>query len=205
MDCNHFKWLRYSGKNSMKASIYFTLLTIFLFSFDLPSPWFKAGTDKDSYDMGIDKASGRDGKDAATIKSIKPKIKTFGTLMQDANPEDYLGKRIRMTGYVKSSDAELAGLWLRIDGAIPREVPLSFDNMIDRGIRGTTDWTKYEIVLDVPNNATNMAFGALLEGTGQIWFDDIKFEIVDLNVPTTGRKNNHFNTIQKPDNLNFEK
>ena len=39
-------------------------------------------------------------------------------------------------------------------------------NQIDR-LKGTTDWQKYEIVLlDVPDNSSNMAFDALLNGTG---------------------------------------
>ena len=63
---------------------------------------------------------------------------------------------------------------------------LSFDNMSDRPIVGTTDWKKYDIVLDVPNNASNIAFGALLSGTGQIWFEKLTFEIVDTSVKTTG-------------------
>ena len=62
-----------------------------------------------------------------------------------------------------------------------------------------TDWKKYEIVLDVYAKATNIAYGALLSGTGQIWFANIKFEIVDNTVKTTDIKNN------EPTNLNFEK
>ena len=37
----------------------------------------------------------------------------------------------------------------------------SFDNMQDRSIRGTTDWTRYDVVLNVPENAAMMKFGFL--------------------------------------------
>ena len=84
--------------------------------------------------------------------------------------------------------ADWAGFWLRVDQE-GSEQSLSFDNMHDRPIKGTTDWKKYEIVLDVPNNASNIAFGALLAGTGQIWFANINFEIVDNSVPTTAIEN----------------
>jgi hypothetical protein len=45
------------------------------------------------------------------------------------------------------------------------------------GIKRTTDWAKYEVVLYVPQ-ATSISYGVLLSGTGQIWFKDVNFEIV---------------------------
>lgn len=60
--------------------------------------------------------------------------------------------------------------------------------MQGRPIKGTSGWKKYEIVLDVPNEASNIAFGALLNGTGQIWVDNVHFDIVGNSVPTTGQR-----------------
>jgi hypothetical protein len=184
-------------------------LTITLFSFELPTGWFKAGSDPKSYDMGIDKGAGQDGKNAATIKSNTKKIKGFGTLMQNCLPDNYLGKRVRMTGLVKTKDvSDWAGLWFRVDEKSSNN-SLSFDNMKDgkkdRSIKGTTDWTKYEIVLNVPLKASNLAYGALLVGNGQIWFDDFKFEVVDTNVPTTGKGKEEIMPNKEPVNLDFEK
>jgi hypothetical protein len=123
--------------------------------------------------------------------------------MQNSLPDKYLGKRVRMTGVLKSKDvSDWAGFWFRVDRAGSKNT-LAFDNMHDgnedRSIKGTTEWKKYEIVLDVPNQATNLAYGALLSGTGQIWFTNINFEIVDNTVKTTDIKNS------TPTNLNFEK
>ena len=185
------------------------LIAFTLASFDRPTGWFTAGSAPESYDMGIDQGAGQDGKNAATIKSKVKKINGFGTLMQDCLPDNYLGKRVRMSGMVKTKDvAEWAGLWFRIDQK-NSDRDLGFDNMHDgkkdRSIKGTTDWTRYEIVLDVPVNASNLAYGALLVGTGQIWFDDIKFEIVDNTVPTTGESSEHLMPGKEPVNLDFEK
>src|ERR1017187_3860125 len=106
-------------------------MTVTLFSFDLPTGWFKAGDKPNSYEMGIDKGAGKDGKNAATIKSIDKKIEGFGTLMQDRLPGKYLGKRIRMTGMLKTKDvSDWAGLWLRIDTKEPIKAVI-FDNMHD--------------------------------------------------------------------------
>lgn len=182
-------------------------VTFALLSFNIPTGWFSAGNKPQSYEMGIEKGAGQSGKNAATIKSKEANIDGFGTLMQQFKPGKYLGKRVRMSGYVKSEKVTAwAGLWLRVDLASSQQ-SLSFDNMENRPIKGTTDWKKYEIVLDVPNNASIIAFGALLSGTGQIWFDNIKFDIVDNSVPTTNRIDKTVREITAPSvptNLDFE-
>jgi hypothetical protein len=191
---------------SLFKNVLLVATTLIFLSFDLPTGWFNAGSKPKSYEMGIDKSAGQNGKNAATIKSIDKTIDGFGTLMQQCNPNKYLGKRIKMSGFVKTENVTgWAGLWLRVDQTGSRQ-PLSFDNMADRPIKGTTDWTKYEITLDVPNNASLIAYGALIDGTGQIWFDNITFEIISDFAPSTGSTNlKKSPTVDEPTNLDFEK
>jgi len=187
-------------KKTIVSVVILFVTSLALLSYDLPKGWHKAGSQPDKYDMGLDKGAGRNGKTVATIKSISHDITGFGTLMQQSLPDKYLGKRVRMTGYLKSEGVESwAGFWFRVDQAKSTN-SLAFDNMYDRAVKGTSGWKKYEIVLDVPANASRLAYGALLDGSGQIWFDNINFEIVSERVPTTGR-----GTLSQPQNLNFEK
>ena len=193
------------AKIAVKLTLLFTCISFF--SFDLPKYWFKAGSEPDAYEMGIDKGAGPNGGNAATIKSIKTKIKGFGCLMQNSQPDKYLGKRVRMSAYVKTKDVvDYASLWFRVD-QWGSDIPLSFDNMrdgkIDRSIKGTNDWAKYEIVLDVPEKASNIAYGAFVNGTGQIWFTNIKFEIVDKSVSSTNIREEK-RTLEEPSNLDFD-
>ncbi|MBN8697462.1 MAG: hypothetical protein J0L87_13105 [Bacteroidetes bacterium] len=183
-----------------------TALVVLLQSFDLPTGWGKAGSKPDSYEMGIDKGAGQNGTNAATVKSIDKTIEGFGTLMQQCVVGKYLGKRVRMTGFIKSENvSNWAGFWFRVDQAGTQK-SIALDNMANRPIKGTTDWTKYELVLDVPKNASLISYGALLNGTGQIWFDNITIEIVDNTIPTTAEgKNNKTGTQDEPTNLDFEK
>lgn len=162
-------------------------------SFDIPKGWFVTGNHNNKYQMGVDKGSGKDGKDAMTIKSVE-KIDDnliFGTLASMSLPTQYLGKRVRLTGYIKTKEVpHWAGFWFRIDGQKKGEV-LAFDNMkdgkTDRSITGTNDWKQYDLVLDVPFNAKEIFYGALLSGTGQIWFENVTLEIVNISIPTTGK------------------
>lgn len=185
-----------------------------LMSFEFPAGWFRGGTAWESYEIGIDKGAGQNNGNAATIKSIEKEIKGYGWLMQSCLPGKYLGKRVRMSGYMKTRDVSD---WAEFFFSVYEKVsayekdrpngPLAIDNMhdagVDRSVKGTTDWKKYEIVLNVPDNASDLEYGAFLQGTGQIWFDNITFEIVDNSVPTTGEQNIHRSIPYEPTNLDF--
>ncbi len=58
------------------------------------------------------------------------------------------------------------------------------------------------MVLDVPNNATKMAYGVLLNGNGKVWFDNLSFEVVDENTPVTDLY--AIKLQNKPKNLSVE-
>ena len=173
---------------------------------ETPRGWFAAGSRPKEYEMSLDRAAAHGGNACAYLKSVVAETGGFGTLMQMFKADEYRGKRIRMSGYVKAKDASgWAGLWMRVDGARKDEM-LAFDNMKDRAIRGTIDWKKYEIVLDVPENGEMIAFGLLLSGKGQVWMDDLQFEVVGKDVPATGRTMSgaESRSGKTPLNLNFE-
>jgi hypothetical protein len=110
--------------------------------------------------------------------------------MQNVKADAFRGTRVRMSGWVRAdSVADSAGLWMRVDGPDTRKTQhsLSFDNMENRPIKGTSDWTRYEIVLDVPPESVEIAFGILLADTGEVWLDDVQFVKVGNDVPTTNR------------------
>ncbi|HLO72403.1 MAG TPA: hypothetical protein VK164_00545 [Flavobacterium sp.] len=179
----------------MQKIILYTILIVFslvtkgvaqeLETIEKSTEWIERGSKSESYEMGLLKNSTDKEQKVLTIKSIDKKINGFGTLMQSSKPNIYSGKTVKMTGYVKSKNVKSwAGLWMRID--YYENKVLSFDNMENRPIEGTNDWDKYEIVLYVPQDATNLSYGVLLDGTGQIWFKDIQIEVVDDTVPETG-------------------
>jgi hypothetical protein len=162
--------------------------------------WFKAGSNPNGYQTRLDTSIFHTGVSSAIIESKEKKTKGFGTLMQSCSAKNYVGKRVTLSGYVKTENVKKwAGLWFRVDGENKKRV-LSFENMRKRKIKGTTEWTKYEITLDVPKNALSLNFGTLIVGSGKVWFDDIRFEVVsDLK-----RKNLVEPQILAPSNLDFE-
>ena len=178
------------------------LTAVVAYGEEIPKGWFHAGNRPKDYDMSVDRSVAHGGKASASLKSITEKTGGFGTLMQTCKADAFRGQRVRMSGYVQAKDvADWAGLWMRVDGS--QKEALTFDNMQGRPIKGTSDWTKYEIVLDVPAAAQEIAFGVLLTGKGQVWMDDLNFEVVGKDVPTTGAKMGE-ETRAMPLNLNFE-
>ena len=166
--------------------------------------WIVTGTALDKYRMGMDDKVYNTGTRSATIKSTAREWEAseFGTIMQQFSASEFLGKRVRFSGFVKTQDVTgWCGLWMRIDTAFSETLKL--DNMQDRPITGTTRWNHYSCVLDVPENAAILNIGILLYGEGQVWLDNASFEEVDHNTPTTD-----FNVDavfpDHPKNLSFE-
>lgn len=192
------------------ASVAFALSSILVVGVnaqDLPKGWIRAGQSPNDYEMALDAKGGRSGGACAYIKAKTKDAQTFGTLMQMFGADDYKGKRLRLSAWVRSDGiAKWAGLWMRIDGpAEGRAYPamLAFDNMQNRPIKGSTDWKRYDVVLDVPPQAVSVNFGILLEGAGQAWLDGVKFDVVGSEVPVTQAKQN-FTLPKAPVNLDFE-
>ena len=143
-----------------------------------------------------------DGKASAYLMSSVPKVDGFGTMMQTIMAGDYAGKRVRLRAWAKSQDVgEWAGIWMRIDRG---KTVVAFDNMQARAIRGTTEWKSYDVVLDVPTDATEISFGTLLTGGGEIWLCDMSFEPVGKDVAVTVDKSPESPKFPShPVNLNF--
>lgn len=145
-------------------------------------------SNRQNYEFKLDEIVYRSGSKSASIKS-KPdyvESKTPGLLMQKFKADAFRGKRMRLSGFLKSEKIEQGGLMFRIDGENMQV--LGYDGMKNRFVKGSTEWSKYELVLEVPEAAQQITFGALLKGAGQIWIDDFSFEEVGREIPVTAEK-----------------
>jgi hypothetical protein len=166
----------------------------------VPEGWLLAGSNPRNYETGLDPQASYQGFPSAYLKAKQPAMEGFGTLMQEFSAGQYAGKRVRLRASVKAEEVgDWAGLWMRVDKG---SRAVSFDNMMDRPIKGTTAWQNYEVTLDVPQDATDIAFGILLNKSGSVWLNSVKFESVGLDVPTTGKAPTQL--PEGPTNLNFQ-
>ena len=170
-----------------------------------------------SYVVGVDRNNVHGGSTALAIAGTDTSVLRFNGVGQNVRADDYRGKRIRLSGWVRQigivgSDI---GLWMRIDGP---GVTQGFDNFSTRPLRGTADWHQVEIILDVPPNAIGIGFGALMSGKGEFLVDDLTWEVISATGPTTNQllefslssidsattANGYAGVQRAPTNLNFE-
>ena len=163
----------------------------------MPAGWYLVGNPPGEYDISVTTAAGYVGP-GVRIRSTPDGDSPFGGVGQTISAHNYLGSRIRLSGYLRSVEvAGWAGLWLRVDGE--RGGPaLGFDNMEDRPVRASQGWSEHDIVLAVPDNATRIVFGVLLSGEGELWADELRLEIVSDDIPVTGSA-----LPREPVNLSF--
>jgi hypothetical protein len=148
-----------------------------------PRGWVLLGP-TDAYSAGVDSAERHSGHGSGLLECTVWDVEVFGTLMQTLRADAYRGRRLRLSGYLRTRDVEgSARMWLRVDG--PDASPIAMDNMAKRPVRGNTEWSRYEIVLDVPAVAVQVAYGAILGGKGRLWVDDLRLEVVGNDVPST--------------------
>jgi len=135
-----------------------------------PSGWSKNANP--NYTRVLDSTNVKSGKYAVSLEFRKG-IPAFDS-WTFAIPDNYAGRKITFSGYIKTENVTdgYAGLWMRIDPSI------AFYNMAKNGVKGTTDWTKCEITLDMNPEKTKQIFiGGLLSGKGKMWIDDLKVSI----------------------------
>lgn len=117
----------------------------------------------------------------------------------------YRGQRLQMTTYVKAEDVKRANFHLAIIGpnVEPNNVRTT-QHMTSthlHPVEGSSDWTRYELVIDVPENANSIQVSFSMEGHGKIWLDSIRFAAVDKTVPLTGTR--VIPPLREAENLNF--
>lgn len=126
----------------------------------------------------------------------------FGTMMQTFSAQKWLGKRMKISCFIKTKNVIKCGAWCRVDSK--NGDLLQFDNMDNRSIHGTNDWNYYSIVLDILEESCSIHFGLLLTGTGEAWIDGISFEEVDNSVSSTNMTSSADELPLEPVNLGFD-
>jgi hypothetical protein len=153
---------------------------------DIAAGWAADGQNiPGAYRVGTIKVAGMAGAEALAIAAL-PGAEGRGGLVQGAVSVDaWRGKRMRLTARLKSENVDRLHLWLSVLGP-DRQTQMRRHDMSDRPIRGTTDWRTYEIVMDIPPDATFFNYGFYLEGgKGAAFGDGFTLEAVGPEVAAT--------------------
>ncbi len=164
----------------------------------IPNDSFKPERSDPAFTCQLDPSTARSDGPCLLLSSSTAKPTANGNAGCKLDPTPFLGKRVRISAMVKSENltngggigmAAIAGTgkWLRFDTPSNQLV----DSTTPRLIHGTTDWTKVQIVSDIPSQAAFLGIGLQMKGPGKLWLDDAKIEIVADNEPTTDDQNPH--------------
>lgn len=134
-------------------------------------------------------ANSRDTIDLQAAKD-KPRANTAPTqwcaTIQSSAAGSYKGTRLQFSAYLSSQSALGGGaLWLRADDA--KGLTAAFENQLLYPLTGNSPWTFEVIVIDVPETARALFYGAVFRNGGSFWMDSAEFNVVDKAVPLTGR------------------
>ncbi|MCI0396667.1 MAG: hypothetical protein L0332_00100 [Chloroflexi bacterium] len=157
--------------------------------------WFVSGDTK-QYEADTDESSGYGDSLSAFLRSREPAAGA-ATLVQMLSAARYRGQRVSLTLVLRTAGVTgQAAPWLRIDGIKPYYI---LGLASPAGLSGDADWTMIELILDVPEEAYVITFGVYLEGSGQVWVDEVHLGAVGDEAPTA-------NLLDSPGpvNLGFE-
>jgi hypothetical protein len=148
--------------------------------FGNPEGWFSIQHAGDlSYLFKLDKSVHHAGANSLRIDNVGPE--PFGSIYQQLAAQPYIGKRLRFSAWLRSENVTgslTGGGGVLLIQAMQAGAPLAWNHMRDTPVRGTQDWARYGIELDVPPGADQIEVGAMLHGPGKLWFDDAELEIV---------------------------
>lgn len=135
-------------------------------------------SDKTDFRTGLDANETHSSSQSTYLKSVVPRPKEFGFIAKTVDPAAYVGKKLTLSAWVKTDlpDGASAQLWLRVDGDWKQRPAECFDNMFKGRIKGRKEWARYEVSVEVPPASQKIVYGVLLNGTGQLWLDDVLLE-----------------------------
>ena len=127
------------------------------------------------------------GTASAYIKSTSNLTSDSDTasLEQWFDPSQFRNQRIRVSGYMRSNNIS-KNVLLRVVAKSGNARAANLAEIPTGTVRGRQTWQEYSLVVDVPRDSLYISVSMSLEGEGEVWFDDLKVEIVDKSVPLTG-------------------
>jgi hypothetical protein len=137
-----------------------------------------------------------------TVRPVLPRPDGYAALTKTFAAGDFRGRRIRLAGRLKSEDADSIEM---VVSAVSGEAADIARLALGEGQRaGTLDWRRYEMVVDIPDNAQRLVVGVQTSGKGTVWVRDFSLEVVEGAVAVTARASRWNMPQRRPENTSFD-
>ena len=157
------------------------------FGFEKPEPagWSTGG---EGFRVKLDKKEAAGGKQSLCFSFEKEIIDisrgAFGFAAAQVPAAPFRGKRIRLWTKMKTRD--LKGYFPLFMRATAGGDPVSAAALPYRQApKGSGEWKKYSVEMDIPREAETLYFGARMRGSGTGWVDDFSIETLPEPGPQT--------------------
>jgi hypothetical protein len=136
--------------------------------------------DPNYFEIGLDGNIRHGGDCSAFVKALSPSPNPyFGSLIQSFSADEYRGKRVRLSAFLRLDSAQATLVLRFFDGN-----RATAGNTRTRFRPGTIDWQKFDLVLDIPSDAERIGLGIVVK-SGSVWLDDVTIAVVGSDVPVT--------------------
>ena len=143
-----------------------------------PLHWERWGWRPIDYQVGLSRKVHRKGGVSAYIRLKKGlSSRGFAQLLQFISAKQYRGKRLRLTGYIKTNPKNSKWFKLILGSAAGRRT-LKYSRVPANSPADSKGWYKIQITQDIPKSATRLTIGCGLKGTGPIYCDAFKIEVI---------------------------
>lgn len=131
-----------------------------------------------SYTFEVDPDGAWSAPGSAKIHRYGPEH--YGLLSQNVQLQSgWVNKTARLTAQLKTQGATDTGAALVLQMTGSRGEILDWNHMNDARVTQTQGWKIYSIDLKILPGTASIVVGVMLEGSGTLWADDIKLDIVD--------------------------
>ena len=156
----------------------------------VPRAWLLYSPFPDAYRLRSDHAVVWQGSSSARIEIVLPDSsqRSFGGALQTIRADAYRSRRVRFSAIVKTRGADAATIAIGADDQNGTQVTGKFmlvDERREFPVRGSSGWTPLTMVIDIPDTAVALNYGAFLLGGGVLWVDTARLETVDATTPLT--------------------
>lgn len=152
----------------------------------IPPRWTAHSSHKRTqFSAGVEADVLFNGREVACVEVLSEKASGYVVLHQFLEYRPYVGKQIKLSGFVKTENVGgIATVWASVSDTKHRRLSSAF---IDSQTYDTKDWTKFELVIDVCDDAFYAYFGGTVRGTGTVWFTVAEIEVLSELPPAKKR------------------
>jgi hypothetical protein len=149
-----------------------------------PARWLAmGGKGYELCDAGVDVQMLQGGQRNLSIACAVPQAVM---LRQAVEAAPFWGKRVRFSGWLKLENFEPLPATGGMDGSgLFISSTVAQPQTLRSNVSAASGWQLSELVMDVPRNSAWLLVGLTLNGKGQVWARDFRFEEVSRDTPVT--------------------